>query len=89
MEYSALDILKNSGLTPNQVVHHQPRASRRTQSVSEDHIIRAIVSVIETARAKGQSLDDVIAELMADDALLEPQLRYLLTDIVAQAWAQL
>jgi hypothetical protein len=83
MEYTALETLKNSDSG------QQPVRSRRSQSVSEDHIASAIVSVIETARAKGQSLEDVLAELRADDALLDPKLRYLLSDIVAQAWTQL
>ena len=54
--------------------------------MSEDHIATAIVHVIETARSQGQTLDDVISELMVDDALLDPKSRHLLRDILTQAW---
>jgi hypothetical protein len=60
----------------------------RGRPVSDDHIAGAIVSVIQSARSKGQSLDDVMVELLADDALLDQNLRHLLGDIVAQAWQQ-
>lgn len=56
------------------------------KSVSEAHIATAILRVIETARSQGQSLDDVITELMVDDALLDPKSRHLLGDILTQAW---
>ena len=56
------------------------------KSVSEAHIATAIVHVIQTARSRGQTLDDVIAELMADDALLDPKSRQLLREILTQAW---
>lgn len=56
------------------------------KSVSEAHIATAILNVIETARSQGQSLDDVITELMADDALLDSKSRHLLGDILTQAW---
>ena len=60
--------------------------SSSDKSVSEAHIATAILNVIETARSKGQSLEDVMTELMADDALLDPKSRYLLGDILTQAW---
>mgnify|MGYP001794786868 FL=1 len=56
------------------------------KSVSEAHIATAILHVIETARSQGQSLDDVMTELMTDDALLDPKSRHLLGDILTQAW---
>ena len=55
-------------------------------SVSEAHIATAILHVIENARSQGQTLDDVIKELMADDALLDSKSRHLLGDILTQAW---
>ncbi|ESA35489.1 hypothetical protein N836_12345 [Leptolyngbya sp. Heron Island J] len=61
-------------------------SSSPDKSVSEAHIATAIVHVIETARSQGQSLDDVITELMADDALLDSKSRHLLGDILTQAW---
>ena len=56
------------------------------KSVSEAHIATAILHVIETARSQGQTLEDVITELMVEDALLDPKSRYLLRDILTQAW---
>lgn len=61
-------------------------SSSSDKSVSEAHIATAILNVIESARSQGQTLDDVITELMADDALLDPQSRHLLRDIMTQAW---
>jgi hypothetical protein len=61
----------------------------RQKSVSEDLVASAIVGVIQVARAKGQSLDDLTAEVMADDSLLDRQQRYWLSEIVAQAWQTL
>ena len=64
------------------VLENSPSA----KAVSEAHIATAILNVIETARSQGQTLDDVITELMADDALLDPKSRHLLGDILTQAW---
>ncbi len=61
-------------------------SSSSEKSVSEAHIATAIINVIETARSQGQSLDDVITDLMADDALLVSKSRHLLGDILTQAW---
>lgn len=57
--------------------------------VSDDHIASAIVSVIQSARSQGRSLEEVVAELQADDALLDQSSRQLLSDIVTQAWEQI
>jgi len=65
------------------------RADVTNRSVSDDHIVSAIVSVIQSARSQGRSLEEVTAELQADDALLDHNLRQLLSDIVAQAWEQI
>lgn len=64
-------------------------ASDRSTSVDDDVIVAALAGVIETAQSQGQSLDDVIAQVLADDCLLEPQMRHLLGDIVTQAWQQM
>ncbi|MEM7063153.1 MAG: hypothetical protein AAF572_08310 [Cyanobacteria bacterium P01_B01_bin.77] len=61
-------------------------SSQSDKSVSEAHIATAILHVIESARSQGQTLEDVITELMADDALLDPKSRHLLRDIMTQAW---
>lgn len=59
------------------------------KSVSEANIATAIVHVIETARSQGQTLEDIITELMTDDALLDPKSRQLLREILTQAWKTL
>ena len=89
MEYTALNSSSKRFRKINRT--HQPdRASlSHVNSVNEEHITQAIVSVIQSARRQGQSLDEVMAELMADDALLDKNLRRLLSDIVAQAWETL
>ncbi|MBW4519727.1 MAG: hypothetical protein KME16_08515 [Scytolyngbya sp. HA4215-MV1] len=61
----------------------------RQKNVSEDLVAAAIAGVVQVARAKGQSLDDLTAEVMADDSLLDRQQRYWLSEIVAQAWQTL
>jgi hypothetical protein len=50
---------------------------------------RALAAAIESARSRGQSLDDLKAEVMADDALLDATDRRWLRDIVAKAWDQI
>ncbi|MBD0267933.1 hypothetical protein [Pseudanabaena sp. FACHB-2040] len=59
---------------------------RSAAPVTEDHVLAAIVGVIQAARQQGQSLEEVQAALLADDALLELPVRKLLTDIVVEAW---
>jgi len=57
--------------------------------VDEELIAAAIAGAIRIARSKGQSLDDLTAELLAEDGLLEQSARQRLSDIVIQAWARL
>jgi hypothetical protein len=49
-------------------------------------IARALAAAIESARLRGQSLEELKAEVMADDALLDAADRRWLRDIVAKAW---
>ncbi len=76
------DINNMSPSTLKSVLENSPS----DKSVSEANIATAIVHVIETARSQGQTLDDIIAELMTDDALLDPKSRHLLREILTQAW---
>lgn len=61
----------------------------RQKSVNEELIAAAIAGVIQVARSKGQSLDELMAEVLADDALLDIQQRRWLSEIVAVAWKEL
>jgi hypothetical protein len=67
----------------------QEIAALRQLPVTEELIAAAIAGVIQHARSQGQSLDDLIAEVLADDTLLDAQQRRWLSEIVAQAWKTL
>lgn len=58
-------------------------------TVDEELIAAAIAGVIHIARSQGQSLEDLTAEVMNDDALLEQGDRLWLSRIVAMAWKSL
>jgi hypothetical protein len=64
----------------------QEIAALRQKSVDEELIASAIVGVIRMARSQGQSLQELTAEVLADDALLDSQQRHRLSEIVAQVW---
>ncbi len=61
----------------------------RQNPVSEELIASAIAGVVTVARSKGQSLSELMAEVLADDALLDIQKRRWLSEIVAAAWEKL
>lgn len=54
--------------------------------VDEELIAAAIAGVVQIARAQGQTLDDLTAQVLADDHCLDPAQRRWLSAIVAQAW---
>ncbi len=57
--------------------------------VDEELVASVIAGVIKIARSQGQSLDDLTAEVLAEDSLLDHAQRRWLSDIVAQAWKTL
>lgn len=61
----------------------------RQKLVDEELIASAIVGVIQVARATGQSLDELMTEILADDALLDLQQRRWLSEVVEVAWQEL
>lgn len=67
----------------------QEIAALRQKPVNEELIATAIAGVVRIARSKGQSLEDLTAEVLADDSLLDWEARRWLSDIVAQAWKTL
>lgn len=69
--------------------HPQEFVALRQNPVSEELIAAAIAGVIQVARSRGQSLDDLMAEVLADDALLDRDQRRWLGEIVAAAWEKL
>jgi hypothetical protein len=58
----------------------------KKRPIEADLVVAAIAGVILMARSQGQSLEDVTAEVLADDTLLDQVQRRLLSDIVAKAW---
>lgn len=61
----------------------------RQKPIDEELVAAAIAGVIQIARLSGQSLDDLTAEVLAEDGLLDQAQRRWLSDIVAQAWKSL
>lgn len=61
----------------------------RQEPVSEELIAAAIAGVVGIARSQGQSLEDLTAEVLADDRLLDSERRRWLSSIVTQAWENL
>ncbi len=61
----------------------------RQKPINEELIAVAIAGVVQIARSNGQSLDDLQAEVLADDNLLDRDARRWLSDIVEQAWQTL
>ncbi|MDR9404433.1 MAG: hypothetical protein RI580_13440 [Halothece sp. Uz-M2-17] len=57
--------------------------------VDEELIAAAIAGVVQIAKAQGQTLDELTAEVLADDHWLDSSQRRWLSDIVAQAWKTL
>lgn len=61
----------------------------RQKPVNEELVATAIAGVIQFVRSQGQSLEQLTAELLADDSLLNHQQRHCLSEVVAQAWESL
>ncbi|MEH2067594.1 hypothetical protein [Nostoc sp. PA-18-2419] len=58
----------------------------RQQPIDEELVASAIAGVIKIVRAQGQSLEELTAQLLAEDPLLDQQQRRWLSQLVAQAW---
>jgi hypothetical protein len=70
-------------------VSPQEIVALRQKPVDEELVAAAIAGVIQIARQAGQSLDDLTAEVLEEDTLLDQAQRRWLSDIVAQAWESL
>ena len=57
-----------------------------TQKISEEIVAEAITDVVATARYQGQSLDDLLTEVLQEDTQLDQVQRLWLSKIVRQAW---
>lgn len=56
------------------------------KKISEETVATAIAGVIQIAKNKGQSLEELTAEVLAEDPLLDQVQRRWLSKIVTQAW---
>ncbi|MBF2067718.1 MAG: hypothetical protein IGS39_25370 [Calothrix sp. C42_A2020_038] len=61
----------------------------RQKPVDEELVAAAIAGVIKIVREQGQSLEELTAEVLADDMVLDKQQRRWLSQVVAQAWNRL
>ena len=58
----------------------------RQQPVNEDLMLCAIAGTIEISRESGKSLEEIVAEVLADDRLLDLNMRRWLSQTVAHVW---
>ncbi|WP_413172499.1 hypothetical protein [Anabaena azotica] len=58
----------------------------RQQPVDEELVAAVIAGVVKLVRAQGQSLEELTAEVLEDDLVLDRQQRRWLSKLVAQAW---
>lgn len=70
-------------------VSPQEIAALRQRPVNEELVVAAIAGVINIARAEGQSLEELKAQVLSEDRLLDQATRRLLSDLVTQAWESL
>ncbi len=61
----------------------------RQKPVDEELVAAAIAGVVQIARQQGQSLDELTAEVLAEDGWLDLTQRRWLSDIIKQAWESL
>ncbi|MGJ3251348.1 MAG: hypothetical protein ACFE0J_09490 [Elainellaceae cyanobacterium] len=67
----------------------QQIAALRQKPIDEEIVAAAIAGVIRVARSNGQSLEDLTAEVLADDRILNWEVRCWLSELVTQTWKNL
>lgn len=65
------------------VTHHN------SAPITEELIAAAIAGIVKSARAQGQSLDELTGLVLAEDQDLDGGTRRWLSEIVAEAWRDL
>lgn len=70
-------------------VNPQQIMALRQRPVTEEAIAAAIAGVVKIARDRGQSLDELTAEVLQDDPILDLVQRRWLSQLVTQAWESL
>jgi hypothetical protein len=58
----------------------------RQQPVDEELVATAIAGVIKIVRSQGQSLEELMAQVLAEDSVLDRQQRRWLSQVMSQAW---
>jgi len=58
----------------------------KQKPVDEELVASAIAGVIKIVRSQGKSLEDLTAQILEDDPLLDRQQRRWLSQLLAQAW---
>ncbi|CAC5340776.1 MULTISPECIES: hypothetical protein [Planktothrix] len=67
----------------------QEMMALRQQPVTDDLVVTALAGVVKIARSRQQSLEDLKAEVLADDSLLNREQRVWLSELVTHAWQSL
>lgn len=65
---------------------HQEIFALKKQPIDAELVAAAIAGVVHIARTEGKSLSDLKSEVLADDRILDQQLRWWLSEAIAQAW---
>lgn len=61
----------------------------RQQPIDGELVVAAIAGVVTIARSQGQSLEDLTAELLAEDTWLDAGQRLWLSSVVTETWQYL
>jgi hypothetical protein len=65
---------------------HQEIVALRQKPVNEELVASAIAGVVKIVRSQGQSLEDITAQVLADDSLLDLDQRRWLCKVVTEVW---
>ncbi|CDN13427.1 MAG: hypothetical protein HRU34_05870 [Richelia sp.] len=58
----------------------------RQQPVDEELVATAIAGVIKIVSSQGQSLEELMSQVLAEDSVLDRQQRHWLGQVMSQAW---
>ncbi|MDJ0619362.1 MAG: hypothetical protein QNJ63_21900 [Calothrix sp. MO_192.B10] len=58
----------------------------RQQPIDEELVATAIAGVIKIVSSQGQSLEELTAQVLAEDSVLDRQQRRWLSQLMSQAW---
>ncbi|WP_088240670.1 hypothetical protein [Calothrix rhizosoleniae] len=56
------------------------------QPIDEELVATAIAGVIKIVRSQGQSLEELTAQVLQEDSVLDGQQRHWLSQVMSQAW---